>query len=1576
MIKKALKFLAFNIFYLLCIRIMKKAFLWIGLILLSPVLLFIILTALLYLPPVQNWVVDFAAEKASEGTGMQINIDRVSLKFPLDLAVDGIIVTRPQPADTIADIQRAVVDVELLPLFGLKVVVDELELNQADINTFDLIPDLQVIGTLGNLAVHSRGIDLSEGVVELNGARLADTNLTILLNDTAAVDTTTSEPLPWMIRLDSLTILRSCIDLHMPGDSMVVGMGIGKAKAEQGVIDLLNSSYTINTLEWTGGSVNYHLPFEQPVAKGIDYKNIVLSDIRLFIDSIYFCAPNLGLKIRDAALREQSGLCLTKVAGTVRMDSAGIRMPSLLLNTPYSNIRARADVDFSIMDSINPGRMFANLDASLGKQDLMLFMADMPDRFQQRWPEWPLTVKGQVAGNVEKMDIEELEATLPTAFHAKMYGSAGNITDMDHLLAQLDIQAETYDVGFATAFVDPKIMQDYRIPSGIRMNGMVNVDGPRYQADLVAREGQGFVKAKGWFAQNTMSYDASLQVNNLNIHHFMPKDSLYEVTATAKAKGHGTDFMKKTCWLEAEARLDHLRYGQINIDSISMAARLNNGHAIGSILGNNDILHGKLDIDALLDAKNINATLGADIRKLNLYALQLSEVPLSLGLCGHLDFESNLNERHRVTGLISDIYMSDSAKTYRSEDIGLTVRTQADTTIFRLQSGDMIIKADASGGYQPLTDQLMMLADSMMEQMRSRTIDQLAIKRLLPTTHLYITSGQKNPISNFLRTSANLSFKEFNVDLTTSAAQGINGNMQLFSLNADSTRIDTVRMQLRESKRGLSFQGLVANNRRNPQFIFRAQIDGHVHEHGATAGLRFYDDREVLGLRVGAKASMEQDGIRIVLLPERPTLGYREFNLNKDNYLFLGRNLKLQAKVDLLTDDGTGIKIYSEDQDSTMLQDLTVSLYRFDLDKLTSAIPYVPHISGILDGDFHLMMDQKQQISVSSDMQVAKMAYENSPIGNISTEFVYMQREDDTHALQATMFHENREVLGLNGNYQNKDKGYLDATLSFLHTPMNIANGFVPDQLVGLEGYAEGELSVKGPTNSPIIDGELYLDSAFLISKPYGVRLRFDDDPVRIQQSKLLLENFTMYAYNDNPLNIMGDIDFHDTDRIMMNVRMRATDFQLINSKQTKESVAYGKAFVNFYAAMSGRLDQLKMRGRLDVLGKTNVTYILLDSPISTGNEIEELVKFTDFTDSTQTVVKRPTPQGLDVNMTINIDEGTHVRCDLNAEQSNYVDILGGGEMRMRYTNEGITLNGRYTVGSGQMKYSLPVIPLKTFTIQDGSYVEFTGEMMNPRLNITATERTKAPVGQEGGETRSVQFDCGVVITKTLNDMGLEFIISAPEDMTVASELNSMTREQRGKLAVTMLTTGLYLADGNTGGFTMNSALNSFLQSEINNITGSALKTLDVSVGMDQSTDATGNSHTDYSFKFAKRFWNNRLNVQIGGKVSSGNEMQGQKQSFFDNVSMEYRITPTSNQYVKLFYNQNVYDWLEGYTGQYGAGYIWRRKLNSIWEIFKLWGNSSSQQAVPAFDMQQKSKKSKKTTVSNDSVKVNTIKEE
>ena len=79
------------------------------------------------------------------------------------------------------------------------------------------------------------------------------------------------------------------------------------------------------------------------------------------------------------------------------------------------------------------------------------------------------------------------------------------------------------------------------------------------------------------------------------------------------------------------------------------------------------------------------------------------------------------------------------------------------------------------------------------------------------------------------------------------------------------------------------------------------------------------------------------------------------------------------------------------------------------------------------------------------------------------------------------------------------------------------------------------------------------------------------------------------------------------------------------------------------------------------------------------------------------------------------------------------------------------------------------------------------------------------------------------------------------------NELAAKSAEEKNKLAVTMLVTGIYMSESNTGGkgFDTNSMLNSFLQSEINKIAGNALKTIDINFGMETTDEgATGNTRT------------------------------------------------------------------------------------------------------------------------------------
>ena len=149
--------------------------------------------------------------------------------------------------------------------------------------------------------------------------------------------------------------------------------------------------------------------------------------------------------------------------------------------------------------------------------------------------------------------------------------------------------------------------------------------------------------------------------------------------------------------------------------------------------------------------------------------------------------------------------------------------------------------------------------------------------------------------------------------------------------------------------------------------------------------------------------------------------------------------------------------------------------------------------------------------------------------------------------------------------------------------------------------------------------------------------------------------------------------------------------------------------------------------------------YLLTDSPLTVEDRLEGLVTFTSFAD-TASVSADEVPAmslgGMDMIMSVHIDNAVRLRADLSPDRSKFIELEGGGDLNMQYTPQGdISLTGRYTLSGGIMKYSLPVIPLKEFQINNGSYVDWRGDPMNPTLNLKATERMRASVADgDNGE--------------------------------------------------------------------------------------------------------------------------------------------------------------------------------------------------------------------------------------------------
>ncbi len=1537
----------------------KKIIKWSAIIACTPLLLIFLLAASLYIPPIQNWAIKKAATYASSATGMDIRINRIRLSFPLDLGIDGLCVTRqndslPQVRDTIVNARQLIVDVKLLPLLNSNVEIDKLDFGDIKLNTSNLVKSAGIKGSMKRLALESHGIDLKHETLCLDKAMIYKADVDVALNDTVPEDTTKT-PTYWKINVGRLQVAQSGVTIHMPGDTLRVYAGLGRVDARDGHFDLFKNKYTLRQLSWKQGSVRYDNTFKQRI-KGLDYNHISLSDISIGVDSLDYSPCGLSMIIRPSKLKEKSGITISRLSGKVQLDSTHIQIPNLIVSTPESKLKAIISMDFNTFDEKSPGKMDILLNASLGKQDIMRFLGSMPREFTRRWPNQPLTINGVAKGNMKSLDISGLLVKLPTAFTLRANGKARNLTDPKRLQAGINVQADTYNMNFATALLGNSA-NSVRLPQGMHLKGKFDAYGDNYAANFLASIGGGQIKGNAHINTTRLSYSALLDASKLPLAAFLPGSGLRPFSGKIVASGTGFDFLSPATKLDAKAEVTSLAYAGYDMSGMKLAANVSNGVGHATLDSHNKLLSGTIDISTLLSRKKLNAAINCDIAKADFHALKLTKKPLTASLKANVSAESDLKQSHDIKGMVNNITITDSTRSYHPENIVLDVFTRSDTTHAAITCGDFALRLNADDYY----DKILRHADDVMaeiqKQASERYIDQLRIRHHLPLMSLYINSGKENIFCRALK-HYGYEMKSMHIDMSTSPKAGINGTVALDSLVTSGIQLDTIRLAFISDSTTTHFDGNVRNANGNPQYVFNAKFRGALFEQALYLGTQVYDANDRLGVALGVKASMEQNGIRINLGGVDPILGYKKFSVNKGNYVFLADDKRLSADMKLRADDGMGIQVYTNDS-TEALQDVTIGLTKFDLAKVLSVIPYTPDISGIMNGDFHLINMPDGELSVSSSVNIDNMVYEKCPIGNIGTEFVYMPKEGGRqHYVDGTLSCNDYEVCSLNGFYDSEGEGNLSAKLTLDQTPLLLLNGFVPDQIISFKGSANGHLTVDGTLSRPNVNGEISFDSAYIASVPYGVELRLCDDPVTVTGSHLLFENFEMYAHNGSPLNLYGYFDFSDMEKMCIDMKVRATDYLLIDSKENSRSETYGKAYVNFLGAVKGPLESLSMRGKLDVLGSTDMTYILRDSPLTTDNQMNDLVKFVNFRDPDAVTVTRPPLTGLDVDLTLSIDQGAHILCALNTDKSNYVDLIGGGDLRLQYnTTDNLQLSGRYTLNNGEMKYSLPVIPLKTFVIQDGSYIEFFGDPMNPRLNITATEQTKATVSSDGGSGRSVTFECGVVISKTLSNMGLQFVIDAPDDQTIHNELQTMSAERRGKIAVTMLTTGMYISDGNVNSFSMNSALSAFLNSQINAISGNALRTLDLSFGMDNTTLGSGSVHTDYSFKFSKRFWNNRLRIVVGGKVSSGADVENQNNTFFDNVTFEYRMSATSNKYLKLFYERDSYDWLEGNVSKFGGGFMWRRKLQHFRDIFRFKTESATMPAVQPTDSTTEKKK-------------------
>ena len=1512
--------------------------------LLAPVGAVAVGAVLLYVPPVQNAVLKVVLRHVSERVGMEITVGHVRLSYPLDLTLRDVSV-RDSVCDTLLNVRGLSVSVRPWPLLRGEVFVSELQLDSALVHSKGLIEGMHLDGTFGRLATADVGLWAKKEALKLDNVLLADAEVALVIDSIIPSDTTDTTVNRWRITAERLDLQRVGFTLRMPKDTLGVTTYLGDARVTGISANLEAQRYAAGRLDIRGAYAAYDAS-ERPRTVGLDPQHISASNIRLLADSVRYHNGDLRVAIREGELDERSGLSLESLTAYVHLDSTGVSVSRGSLRTTRSWIDFQARVPWAALKERPEADLQAEWTAGIDGQDVLTAMGEQGPRLMRALPDSLLYLSGLVEGNLEQMRVHDLMGGLPGTFTFEAYGSAEHVMDERRRTGQINLLLQTESRQYLSRWIPEISGGRVRMPERMRVELEASLKGGEYQGRLKAEESGGRIELTGRYHSLRNEYAVDVRVDSLRPVHFLPQDSLYRLTAVLHAEGRGTDFFSPHTRVNLRGTIADVHYGSYRLSGLSLDGSLLNHQAQATLNSESPYIKGKVMLDGVVRRDRMAGMMVVDMDTLNLMGLKLTKDPLSGSFQLFSEVETDLKRRHRLDLTLGNWAITTDQQTYRPKMLTLHAVSDDDTTRLSFHAGDMALVATGNADAPTLLQRLGNVSDvfrRLMEHDSAAHIERLT--PLLPTLNIQLEAAQDNPLYNYLQ-EQNIFFDRLTVHASTSPVDGLQANALLLSVMKDTMRLDTICLDIRhDSIEGLTYAVDVIKNRFRGQDAFTAGLRGHLLNGVAEVNALYRDSRGETGLQLGVQAEQRGKAYRFHFIPDEPVLAFMPFKLNPENYVEMRSLKSISADLKLTGPDNAALWMHSN-ADST---ELAVEINQIDLQQL-SRFAAIPDMQGRVNVALRYVPSDVSFL-IAADANIDNLIFRGQPVGELLLNGVYLPLDNNRHRFDAHFYHNESELATVSAFYrqpqQKQAQGAIDGTMQFDRIPLSELNPFFGGA-VDMQGVLRGRLTLESRDRGSIWNGYLQLDSTSMYVRAVGTRYRFDDQEVDIKDSKLRLTKYGIYTTGGNPFTISGTVDLSKPMKETADLRLAAQDMLLIDAPDgAPGAMLYGRLPIDLNLTARGPLRALKVRGGVHVRSGTNVTYVMPDANDELQDNFAGLVSFTYFSDTVpqrirdierENAARTSSIGGLDAQLTLRVDPTARLKVDMGGagERSNRIELRGGGDLSFHYTPLGdMNMSGRYTLSGGLIRYSIPVIPLTDFTIQDGSYVEWQGDLMNPYLNLTALTRQRANVNLDG-RSQIVDFNVGLQVRQQLRNIALKFILEAPKNGTVQTQLAAMGEEERSKQAIGLLVTGVYLAQSGTGNehLDVGTAISSLLQREINNMLGSlggdVPFTFDVNTY--DGTDGKGR-RIDYLGRFYMGFLKERIYTTLGMRYSTNDPVMG-NQFFIDEASLEYRLDADGSRFVKV-YNQTDYENLfEGEIRKTGLSAIFRRKVKRLADLF------------------------------------------
>lgn len=1562
-------------------KILLRTLFW---VLISPLILLLFGVVLLYIPPIQDTVVSAVEKEVNKGGDVKLSIGTLRLGFPLKIKLQETTLVNAK-GDTLLKAEQLSLRVALIPLLSGIVESEKIaakglsfSLPNEDNTSLTALSAKQI--DIGPLSANLQREELHIGSLALR-----EGNFLLSSRDTTVQEK--SEPFAWHLSVSKVALEDFTVELDMPYDSLLIKAPMHQFRAEKLSVAVDTLSISADWLCVVASEAYYANDREQPEEGSIDYSRIYADELTFEAKSFLLAEGLLAFDVQSMKVKEQCGAVVEDLRGAFELASNVITVGDLAFLSPRSQIQGDLRLPLEIFKGNETEKIVASLRGDLALEDFTYFSgvelapsAPSGKVALEKLSEVPLKLDINLEGPASKIELRSLVLERKNFFDFSLKGHVNYPFDAKKLALSATIDSRLQpELETLFPLFSPSLAEQLAIPRNTALKGDVQMRGKRYNADLLLSAPlSGNLHIQGVYSQSRQSYQMAVRSHKLRVDHFLPQDSIGETSFLLLADGAGFDLFDAKTHHQVQFELEDLTYKGYHYTDVALDGHLKEKQYTLDLVSHVPDAMLDLAVEGQVGDSTMVGELQTNIENLNLSNLGFTQDTIRISTKLGASFTSDLKQNHLLALATDTLSFHTPSLVFDYDKIALDLKARTDATNLSLASGDLSLEVLLHEGIDSIGSMVnkvnTALGVVLKDTLSGANLDFLL--GVLPQATVDFAMARENPLTPILREQG-LAIGETSLHLATQP-ETKNFNLGLLARNIrkDTLQIDSVSLHLyrafattRENTQWASIASNFIWQGTQPQFssIPQAENSDMVLRLEAILGKKAYrnqppidillraeTDLESLELdalykergetlhKLGAYAFRNSQGYGISLKPETILVMGKPLEPNPRNAIFYKTKEKSVKANLLLETEGKGsIELKSIEEEGEDGDRINLLIKNFQL-ALLNGLVGIDRMAGNTFADVMLEEDPTtQKLRVIGDLSVNDFAYDGSRLGHVSTALFYEPMDKQHHYINAQVSHNGDLAFTLDGKYNVADKvSPLFANIKIQSFSLPLLNPFIGQENAKLSGFIDGDIKVSGSPERIRLHGSIKPDAVFAYVPAVGEVFALESKPILFEENKVKLEQIHLRPVKqEKPLTIQGSFNLFEPQATYANIKIKGDEVTLLDSKRGKGQILYGKLIVSPDLTLKGKISSPTITGRIDLLGGTNATFVNKQSKLKAKNNMAGVVVFTDFADTLMVQQDAPAlafSSGANIALNVHIDPAVRLGVDLDEGHQDYATLQGGGDLRLSippYSEMSLIGNFDLT-GGGEVRYEMPVVGRKVFTIDPESRITWTGDVLRPSINFKAINKVRAEV-VENKQSRKVDFDVLIFAKETEEGYDIAFGLEAPNDFAIQNQLATMSEEERGKQAVALMVSGTFFA-GEATEANMQKILSNLAVSELNNLTGKFLEGTDFNVGMElHDGTETGTVYTDYSYSFSKRLFNDRVRVVFGGRVAAGNLPSNYEQTFIDNVTLEYRLDKAGNQYVTLFHKRNNDNLFEGLVTETGVSYLLRKKLFKLSDLFK-----------------------------------------